>query len=99
MAKLSIIFRNIKRIKAVNAVKAARDALRKTVKTTLGEEQDQAVLKLNKQKRNRSPVRLRNRCRQCGRPRGTLRKFGICRICLRFAAMRGDVPGLKKSSS
>jgi len=98
MAKLSVIARNNKRIKKVNAVRVARDKLRQIIKTAFGEEQDEAIVKLQKQSRDRSRVRLRNRCRQCGRPRGTLRKFGICRICLRLAAMRGDVPGLKKSS-
>jgi len=98
MSKLSVIARNNKRMKLVKAVKAARDQLRQVIKTTMGEEQDEAIIKLQKQSRNRSHVRLRNRCRNCGRPRGTLRKFGICRICLRQVAMRGDVPGLKKSS-
>lgn len=39
-----------------------------------------------------------NRCKRCGRPRGYLRKFGLCRICLREAAHEGQVPGLTKSS-
>ncbi|MCD6451205.1 MAG: type Z 30S ribosomal protein S14 [Acidobacteria bacterium] len=43
-------------------------------------------------------VRQRNRCRLCGRPRGYLRKFGICRICFRSLALRGEVPGVIKSS-
>ncbi|QJX02241.1 30S ribosomal protein S14 [Alcanivorax sp. IO_7] len=44
------------------------------------------------------PVRQRNRCRITGRPHGYYRKFGLSRIKLREAAMRGDVPGLVKSS-
>jgi small subunit ribosomal protein S14 len=48
--------------------------------------------------RDSSPVRQRNRCRITGRPHGYYRKFGLSRIKLREAAMRGDVPGLVKAS-
>lgn len=43
-------------------------------------------------------VRLRNRCRLCGRPRGYLRKFGLCRLCFRRLALEGEVAGVIKSS-
>jgi small subunit ribosomal protein S14 len=43
-------------------------------------------------------VRAYNRCSLCGRPRGYLRKFGICRICFRTLALRGQIPGVTKSS-
>ena len=43
-------------------------------------------------------IRLRNRCRRCGRPRAYYRKFGLCRICLREAAHEGYIPGMTKSS-
>ena len=43
-------------------------------------------------------VRRRNRCQRCGRPRGFLRKFGVCRICFREMSLRGEVPGVRKSS-
>ncbi|MEE9187125.1 MAG: type Z 30S ribosomal protein S14 [Bacteroidota bacterium] len=43
-------------------------------------------------------VRHRNRCSICGRPRGYLRKFGICRICFRNLASEGKIPGVKKAS-
>lgn len=43
-------------------------------------------------------VRVRNRCRICGRPRGYIRRFGLCRICLRELALQGKIPGLVKSS-
>ncbi|MBI2876761.1 MAG: type Z 30S ribosomal protein S14 [Candidatus Tectomicrobia bacterium] len=43
-------------------------------------------------------VRTRNRCRLCGRPRAYLRKFGMCRICFRTLASRGEIPGVTKSS-
>ena len=43
-------------------------------------------------------IRQRNRCKQCGRPRGFLRKFGLCRICFRNLALRGYLPGVIKAS-
>jgi small subunit ribosomal protein S14 len=43
-------------------------------------------------------VRARNRCRICGRPRGFLRKFRLCRICFRGHALRGEIPGVAKAS-
>ncbi|MBW1715046.1 MAG: type Z 30S ribosomal protein S14 [Deltaproteobacteria bacterium] len=43
-------------------------------------------------------VRRYNRCPLCGRSRGFLRRFGICRICFRDLASRGDIPGVTKSS-
>jgi small subunit ribosomal protein S14 len=49
-------------------------------------------------KKQKFKVRHRNRCRVCGRPRGTYRKFQLCRICLRKYALSGDIPGVTKSS-
>ena len=43
-------------------------------------------------------VRVRNRCELCGRPRGYIRRFGLCRICFREQALRGNIPGVAKSS-
>ncbi len=43
-------------------------------------------------------VRAYNRCSLCGRPRGYLRKFGMCRICFRTLALKGMIPGVTKSS-
>ena len=43
-------------------------------------------------------VRVRNRCKVCGRPRGYIRRFGLCRICFRELALRGQIPGVVKSS-
>ncbi len=43
-------------------------------------------------------VRHRNRCQLCGRPRGYMRKFGLCRICFRLYAHKGEIPGVRKSS-
>ena len=52
-------------------------------------------------KANRAPkyaVRQVNRCQRCGRPRSYYRKFGLCRICLREMASRGELPGVRKAS-
>jgi len=43
-------------------------------------------------------IRHRNRCRLCGRPRGYIRKFGLCRLCFRRLALEGEIPGVVKSS-
>jgi small subunit ribosomal protein S14 len=48
--------------------------------------------------RRKYPVRVRNRCKICGRPRGYLRRFGLCRICFRELALQGKLPGVVKSS-
>ncbi|MDR6227277.1 30S ribosomal protein S14 [Desmospora profundinema] len=48
--------------------------------------------------RNASPTRLHNRCEITGRPRGTMRKFGISRIKFRELAHKGQIPGVKKAS-
>lgn len=43
-------------------------------------------------------VREYNRCRVCGRPRGYIRKFGLCRLCFRELALKGEIPGVVKAS-
>jgi len=43
-------------------------------------------------------VRAYTRCKKCGRPHGVIRRFGLCRICLREMAYKGEIPGLKKAS-
>ncbi|MGH2704843.1 MAG: type Z 30S ribosomal protein S14 [Actinomycetota bacterium] len=43
-------------------------------------------------------VRAYHRCRRCGRPRAYLRRFGMCRLCVRELAHRGEIPGITKSS-
>lgn len=45
-----------------------------------------------------SRVKLTNRCWKCGRPKGVFRDFGLCRICLREMAHKGQIPGLRKAS-
>lgn len=54
---------------------------------------------LQKQKRKpKFAVRAYNRCQRCGRPRGYLRRFGLCRICFREMALAGEIPGVVKAS-
>ncbi len=48
--------------------------------------------------RRRYATRVRNRCQRCGRPRGYIRRFGLCRICFRELALQGKIPGVTKSS-
>ncbi|MCI0684362.1 MAG: type Z 30S ribosomal protein S14 [Gemmataceae bacterium] len=48
--------------------------------------------------RPRDRIRIRKRCRLCGRARAVYRKFGICRICFRDMATKGLIPGVKKAS-
>ena len=49
-------------------------------------------------KKPKFKVRFRNRCRICGRSRGVLRKFQMCRICFRGMALKGEIPGVVKAS-
>jgi small subunit ribosomal protein S14 len=50
------------------------------------------------EKKLKYAIRQRNRCRRCGRPRGYLRKFALCRICFRGLALQGYLPGVIKAS-
>ena len=100
MAKKSMIAREAKRTRTVARFAAKRAAI-KAVLTDANANDDEkwdAQIKLQKLPRDASPVRQRRRCQITGRPHGVYRKFGLCRNKLREAAMRGDVPGLVKSS-
>lgn len=55
-------------------------------------------LKVKAKKEPKFPVRASNRCQICGRPRAYIRKFGVCRICFRQLAHKGEIPGVVKSS-
>ncbi|MDB2376802.1 30S ribosomal protein S14 [Luminiphilus sp.] len=100
MAKKSMIAREAKRAKTVAKYAAKRAQLKETINNfdASDEERWDAQIQLQKLPRNASPVRQRRRCQITGRPHGVYRKFGLCRNKLREAAMRGDVPGLVKSS-
>jgi len=100
MAKISMKEREKKRAKLVKRYGAKRDELRAIIKDPNAEPETKwdAQLKLQKLPRDSARIRQRNRCQLTGRPHGFYRKFGLSRIKLREAAMRGDVPGLVKSS-
>lgn len=100
MAKLSMIAREKKRARMVEKYAAKRAALKAVVANPNASDEDKwdAQMKLQQLPRDASPVRKQNRCQLTGRPRGVYRKFGLSRNKLREAAMRGDVPGLVKSS-
>lgn len=88
MAKKSVIARDLKRARMV----AKYADLRKKLK----ESGDYDAL--DKLPRNASPVRLHNRCMLTGRPKGYMRKFGICRVVFRKMALEGKIPGVTKAS-
>ncbi|MBC7890874.1 MAG: 30S ribosomal protein S14 [Sphingobacteriaceae bacterium] len=88
MAKESIKARERKREATVAKYAAKRKALK-----AAGD-----YLALDKLPRNASPVRLHNRCKLTGRPRGYMRKFGISRVTFREMASDGKIPGVTKSS-
>ncbi|MBE0361962.1 small subunit ribosomal protein S14 [Pseudoalteromonas ulvae UL12] len=92
--------REEKRAKLVVKFAEKRAALKAIISgvETSDEERWDAVLKLQSLPRDSSPARQRNRCNITGRPHGYLRKFGLSRIKTREAAMRGEIPGLKKAS-
>ena len=56
------------------------------------------AMKVKQQRKQKFAVRESNRCRICGRPHAYLRKYGICRICFRELAYKGQIPGVKKAS-
>ena len=88
MAKESMKAREVKRLKLVERYAAKRAKLK--------EEGDYAGLP--KLPRNSNPVRLHNRCKLTGRPKGYIRLFGISRITFREMASKGLIPGVKKAS-
>jgi small subunit ribosomal protein S14 len=100
VAKLSLINREKKRAALVKKFTAKRLALKALIEdqSKSEEERYEARLKLQQLPRNANPTRQRNRCAITGRPRGTYRKFGLGRIKVREAAMRGEIPGLTKAS-
>ena len=100
MAKKSMINREERRTKLVDRYAKKRTELKVVVSdpNSSFEVRQDAMFQLQKLPRDSSPARQRNRCSLSGRPRGFYRKFGLGRNKLREAAMRGDVPGLRKAS-
>ena len=100
MAKKSMIARENKRARTVAKYAQKRAALKAILAdvNASDEEKWDAQIAMQKLPRDASPVRQQRRCQVTGRPHAVYRKFGLCRNKLREAAMRGDVPGLVKSS-
>ena len=100
MAKVSMKNRELKRSRTVAKYAKKRAEIKAVIGNVNASVEDRwnAQVALQKLPRDASPVRQRNRCRITGRPHGLYRKFGLSRIKLREAAMRGDVPGLVKAS-
>lgn len=88
MARKSVIARERKRERMVAKYADLRAKLKK--------EGDYDAL--DKLPRNASPVRLHNRCKLTGRPKGYMRQFGICRVKFRDMALAGKIPGVTKAS-
>lgn len=100
MAKLSMINRDIKRVKLAQKFAAKRTALKAVIGAAKVSEEEKMAARIALQTlpRNANPTRQRNRCALTGRSRGVYRKFGLSRMKLREAAMRGEVPGMVKAS-
>ena len=100
MAKTCMIEREKRRAKVVKKYAAKRALLKEQIRDPKGSQEDRmaAIEALQKQPRDASPARKRSRCAITGRSRGNYSKFGLGRVKLREATMRGDVPGLRKAS-
>ncbi|MCF0197736.1 MAG: 30S ribosomal protein S14 [Bacteroidaceae bacterium] len=98
MAKESMKAREVKRAKLVAKYAEKRAALKKIVNTGDPVEAYEAAQKLQSIPRNANPIRLHNRCKITGRPKGYIRLFGISRIQFREMASNGLIPGVKKAS-
>jgi small subunit ribosomal protein S14 len=83
-----------------NELKRALDNARQRIKDKYGDSGKKARKRARAEGMNLNVFtsRVHNRCRRCGRGRGYLRKFAICRICFRNLALEGHIPGVTKSS-
>lgn len=88
MAKESMKARELKRMQMVEKYAAKKEALK-----AAGD-----FIALQKLPKNASKIRLHNRCKLTGRPKGYMRMFGISRINFRQMALNGEIPGVKKAS-
>ena len=100
MAKESMKAREVKRAKMVAKYAEKRAALKKIINNPASDPADayEAAQKLQSIPRNANPIRLHNRCKITGRPKGYIRLFGISRIQFREMASAGLIPGVKKAS-
>lgn len=88
MARKSLIAREVKRAKMVAKYADLRKKLKEEGKWE----------ELDKLPRNSNPIRLHNRCKLSGRPKGYMRMFGISRVAFRKMANEGKIPGVRKAS-
>ena len=98
MAKESMKAREVKRQKLVAKYAARKAELKKLAKSDDYDVAYEANRALQKLPKNASSVRLHNRCKLTGRPKGYIRQFGISRIQFREMASAGLLPGVKKAS-
>ena len=100
MARKSVVNRQLKREILVKKYVEKRKSLRLIINDSASsiEERIAAQESLQKIPRDALPVRLRNRCKLTGRPRGVYKKFGLSRGKLREFAMNGEIPGVTKAS-
>ena len=100
MARKAMIAKELQKAEIVERYREKRAALRKILKsqTATQEEKAEARAAMNRLPRRSMGVRVVNRCRVTGRPRGYLRKFQMSRIAFRELASRGMIPGVTKSS-
>jgi len=98
MAKESMKAREVKRAKLVAKYAEKRAALKKIVNSGDPMEAYEAAQQLQAIPRNANPIRLHNRCKITGRPKGYMRLFGLSRIQFREMASSGLIPGVKKAS-
>ena len=98
MAKQSMVAREVKRAKMVAQYAEKRAALKEIVRKGEPAEAYEAARKLQSIPKNANPIRLHNRCKLTGRPKGYIREFGLSRIQVREMASKGLIPGVKKAS-
>ena len=100
MAKTSQVLRDLRRAKLVAKYREKRAALRARLQdpNVSVDEKFQVQAAFAKLPRNSCPTRINRRCRVSGRSRAVYRKFGLSRIALRDMTLRGELPGMKKSS-
>jgi len=100
MAKKSMIAKNKVRQELAGRYAERRRELKEIINDPAAPFEDKrtAYQEIAKRRRDASATRARRRCGRCGRPRGHLRKFGMCRVCVRELAHRGELPGVRKAS-
>ena len=93
-----MVAREVKRAKMVAQYAEKRAALKEIVRKGDPMEAYEAARKLQSIPKNANPIRLHNRCKLTGRPKGYIREFGLSRIQFREMASQGLIPGVKKAS-